>query len=33
MQNSGASFKVIAFSTFSAALALYVQVYIDSNKP
>lgn len=32
MQNSEASFKVIASSTFSTALALNVQVYIDSNK-
>lgn len=33
MQNSGASFKVISSSTFSTALALNVQVCIDSNKP
>lgn len=33
MQNLEASFQVIVFSTFSAALALDVQVYIDFNKP
>lgn len=32
MQNSGVSFKVIAFSTSSAALDLDGQVCIDANK-
>lgn len=32
MQNSAASFKVIAVSTSSAALDLDVQVYIDAKK-
>jgi len=32
MESSGASFKVVAFSTSSAALDVGVQVYIDANK-